>query len=88
MLVSLQLATVALAALNATLLAPCVAPKSVPLIVTNVPAIPADGERLVILSVGGTVNPAALLATPLTVTITFPVVAPVGTSTVIVVAFQ
>ena len=88
MLVSFQLATAALVALSATVLVPCVAPKFVPVIVTKVPILPDDGERLVIFGVGGTVNPTGLLAPPPTVTITLPVVAPAGTVTVIVVVFQ
>jgi hypothetical protein len=88
MVVSLQLTTAALAVLSATMLAPCVAPKFVPVIVTDMPAAPTIGERLVILRVGVTVNPTGLLAPPPTVTITLPVVAPGGTCTVIVVALQ
>jgi hypothetical protein len=88
MLVLLQFATAALVALSATVLVPCVAPKRVPVIVTKVPTIPDDGEIPVIISEGVTTNSTGLLAPPFTVTITFPVVAPVGTGTVIVVALQ
>jgi hypothetical protein len=47
--VEVQLAmVVAVVPLNATVLAPCVAPKSVPVIVTDSPTAPDVGERLVI----------------------------------------
>ena len=49
MLVALQLVGVATAPLNVTVLVPCVAPKLVPVIVTDVPTIPEFGLRLVIL---------------------------------------
>ncbi len=88
MFVLLQLVTAAPVALSATVLAPCVAPKFVPVIVTRLPTIPDNGERLAILGPGGTVNATGLLAPPPTVTITLPVVAPVGTGTVIVVEVQ
>ena len=60
-----------------------------PVIVTEVPAGPLFGFRLVI--VGGmevTEKLTPLLATPATVTTTFPVVAPVGTGTVMLVVLQ
>ena len=63
-----------------------------PVIVTEVPASPDEGFRLVILGAEPEMefmaNGAALLASPPTVTTTFPVVAPVGTGTTIVVALQ
>jgi hypothetical protein len=49
MLVALQLVGVATVPLNVTVLVPCVAPKLVPVIVTDVPTIPEFGLRLVIL---------------------------------------
>ena len=65
-----------------------VAPKFVPVIVTDVPTGPLVGARLVRLGVGvgTTVNATPLLATPPTVTTTFPVVAPAGTGTTMLVA--
>jgi hypothetical protein len=56
--------------------------------VTTVPTSPDDGPRLVIVGVGRTVNVMPLLATTSTVTTRGPVVAPVGTGTLIEVAFQ
>lgn len=56
------------------------------MIVTDVPAGPAEGARLVML--GATVNATPLLARPLTVTTTLPVVAPPGTGTTMLVALQ
>jgi len=60
----------------------------VPVIVTDVPTVPEVGDRVVMLGVGVTVNETPLLATPLTVTTTFPVVAPVGTGALIEVELQ
>ena len=48
MLVALQLVGVATVPLNVTVLVPCVAPKFVPAIVTEVPTAPEFGLRLVI----------------------------------------
>jgi hypothetical protein len=57
--------------------------------VTDVPAGPSPGLRLVVLGVGiPTVKPTPLLATPPTVTTTLPVVAPVGTVATMLVALQ
>ena len=58
------------------------------MIVTIVPAAPEVGERLPIAGGGTTVNPNPLLDTPATLTTTFPVVAPAGTGTAILVADQ
>ena len=88
MLVSLQLVTVADVPLNVTVLDPCVEPKFEPEIVTAVPTGPELGVRLVIVGVGNTVKLTPLLATPLTVTITLPVLAPLGTVTPMLVALQ
>jgi hypothetical protein len=88
MLVSLQLATAALLAFRETVFVPCAAPKFAPEIVTKVPTIPDDGERLVTTGRPDTVKLAPFVATPLTVTITFPVVAPGGTVATINVALQ
>src|SRR5437667_12909924 len=49
MLVALQLVGVAGVPLNVTVLVPCAAPKFVPAIVTEVPATPDVGFRLVML---------------------------------------
>src|SRR5713101_7957506 len=89
MLVPLQLVGVAAVPLNVTVLVPCVAPKFVPVIVTDVPTTPAVGFKLVMLGGGGvTVKLTPLLATPPTVTTTFPVVAPAGTGATMLVALQ
>jgi hypothetical protein len=75
--------------LNVTVLVPCVVPKLVPVIVTDVPIGPEVGVRLVILGAGiVTVNATPLLACPPTMTTTFPVIAPAGTGTVMLVALQ
>jgi hypothetical protein len=86
MLVSLQVDGLVAVPLKETELIPCVAPKFVPAMVTNVPTGPEVGFRLVIFGVTRKVPP--LLATPLTVTTTLPVVAPAGTGATIVVLFQ
>jgi hypothetical protein len=89
MLVALQLVAAAAVPLNLTVLVPCVAPKLVPAIVTDVLTNPEVGFRLVIVGAGiVTVKLTPLLATPPTVTTTFPVVAPVGTVTTMLVALQ
>jgi len=68
---------------------PWVDPKPVPLIVTDVATAPEPGEMLVMFGAAvPTSKPYGLLATPPTVTSTFPVVAPVGTGTLIDVALQ
>jgi len=79
---------VAVVPLNVTVLVPCVEPKLVPVIVTEEPTAPEDGERLVIDGVARTVNAEPPLATPPTVTTTLPVVAPVGTTATIDVLLQ
>ena len=53
MLVPLQLVGVAAVPLNVTVLVPCVAPKFVPVIVTEVPTAPDVGFRLVMLGAAG-----------------------------------
>src|SRR5215469_9723795 len=89
MLVALQLVGVAAVPLKVTVLVPCEAPKLVPLIVIDVPTAPDVGLRLVILAAAAvTVNATPLLATPPTVTTTFPVVAPLGTGATMLVALQ
>ena len=75
--------------LNVTVLGPCVPPKFVPEIITKLPTGPESGLMLVMLGGGGvTMKFTPLLATLLTVTTTFPVVAPVGTAATILVAVQ
>jgi hypothetical protein len=49
MLVALQLVGVATVLLNVTVLVPCVVPKLVPAIVTDLPTAPEFGVRVVIL---------------------------------------
>jgi len=89
MLVALQLVGVATVPLNVTVLVPCVAPKFAPVIVTDAPTNPDVGLTLVMLGPGAvTVKLTPLLATPPTVTTTFPVVAPAGTGTTMPVALQ
>jgi hypothetical protein len=82
MLVALQLVGFVAVPLNVTVLFPCVAPKFMPEIVTDVlPTSTKAGFILVIFGVvdGGTVKLTPLLATPPTATTTLPVVAPLGT---------
>jgi hypothetical protein len=90
MLVALQLVAVpAGIPLNATVLPPCDAPKFVPVIVTDVPTEPEVGLTLVMVGPEVlTVNVMPLLAMPPTVTTTFPVIAPAGTVTTMLVAVQ
>ena len=64
------------------------APKFVPVIVTDVPITPEIGVKFVRLGDPGTVNSRPLLASPFTVTTTLPVVAWLGTGTTIDVALQ
>ena len=63
-------------------------PKFDPLIVTGVPTLPDVGDRVVILGVGTTVKLTPLLLVKFTFTTTLPVVAPLGTGTVILVLLQ
>ncbi len=88
MLVALQLVTAAVVPLNVTDPVPCAVPKFDPVIVTAAPTAPEVVERLVMLGAGTTVKLDPLLATPLAFTTTFPVVAPLGTVVVILVALQ
>jgi len=71
--------------LNVTAPVPWLAPKFAPVMVTEVPTGPEVGLKLVMLGGGVTVKTTPLLATPATVTTTFPVVAPLGTTTEMVV---
>jgi hypothetical protein len=90
MLVAFQLVGAPAVPLKVSVLAPCVAPKFAPLIVTDVPTAPDVGFRLVMLGGGGavTVKFIPLLVTPPTVTTTFPVEAPLGTGATMLVALQ
>ena len=86
MVAVLQNVGVAATPLNVTVLVPWAAPKLVPVSATDVPTGPDVGERIVML--GATPKGTPLLARPLTVTTTFPVVAPAGTGTTMLVAPQ
>ena len=88
MLVAVQLVTAAPNALKVIVLVPCVVPKLKPVMVTDVPTGPDVGLRLEMLGGVVTVKATPLLARPPTVTTTFPVVAPVGTGTPMLVALQ
>src|SRR6516162_4023878 len=89
MLVALQLVAVAATPLNVTVLVPCVAPKFAPVIVTEAPTDPEVGLRVVIVGAATvSVKFTPLLTWPPTVTTTLPVVAPLGTVTVMLVALQ
>jgi len=81
----LQLVGAPATPLNVTV--PRVVPNRSPVMVTGVPTWPDVGERPVIAG-PVTVNSLPLLATPLTVTTTFPVVALIGTGTLMVEAVQ
>jgi len=88
MLVGLQLVGVARVRLKVTVLDPWDAPKFVPLMVTKAPTWAPAGVMLVMFGVGKTANATALLATPPTVTMTLPLIAPLGTKTLMLVALQ
>jgi hypothetical protein len=83
-----QLVGVAVVPLNFTVLVPCVAPKFVPVIVTEVATGPLVGDRFVMLGATVTVKLTPLLASEFTVTTTLPVVAPDGTGTTMLVFDQ
>jgi hypothetical protein len=87
MVVSLQAVATAGVPLNATVLPPCVAPNLNPVIITGVPTTPKVG---LILPMTGlvTVKLTPLDCTPCTVTLTFPVTAPIGTETLMLVLLQ
>src|SRR5207249_1994718 len=86
--VALQLVAVALVPLNVTVLVPCVEPKFVPVIVTDVPTAPEVGDSPLMFGLGNTAKLTPLLFTPLAWTTTFPVVAPEGTGVTIELALQ
>ena len=79
---------VAVNPLKLTVLDPCEEPKLVPVMVTEEPTVPEVGLRPVIVGVPSTVKDGPALATPLTVTTTFPINAPDGTTAVIDVLLQ
>lgn len=75
--------------LNVTVLVPWDEPKFAPDMRIKAPTAPDEGLRLVMLGAGGiTVKLTPLLATPLRVTTTVPVVAPAGTVTLTLVSLQ
>jgi hypothetical protein len=86
MLESLQLFTEAAVPLNVTVPVPWVAPNVVPVIVTDVPTLPALELREVMF--GRTVKLKGVLETPPTVTTIPPVVAPTGTGAVMLPALH
>jgi len=90
MLVSVQFDALVCMPLNVTKLCivPTVGPKLVPVMITFVPIGPELGLMPVIAGGGVTVKTTPLLATPPTVTTTFPVVAPEGTATLMADAVQ
>lgn len=88
-LVALQLVAVAVSPLNFTALAPWLEPKFAPVMVTDAPTAPEVGLNPLMLGAGVlTEKLTPLLATPPTVTTTLPVVAPVGTEAMMLVALQ
>jgi len=91
MLVGVEAVTVASVPLNRTSLSPGVALKFVPLIITDAVTAPPVGLKLEMVGVGITIKLDALVTVmpvPLTATETDPVVAPVGTVVVILVAVE
>lgn len=88
MLVGLQLVAEAVVPLKLTVPDPCVDPKPAPVIVTAAPTPPVVIDKLAMLGAGTTVKLNPLLFTPPIFTTTFPVVAPLGTVTVMLVALQ
>jgi hypothetical protein len=87
-LVSAQEVTVSVVLLILTVLLPCVAPKSVPAMVTLAFALAEPGVTDVIAGGDVTPNVVPALCTPFTVTTTGPVVAPLGTRATIRVLLQ
>jgi hypothetical protein len=86
MLVALQYVTVAAIPLNFTV--PVDHPKLVPVTVTAAPTAPVVIDKLVIFGAGTTVKVIPLLGLFETLTMTFPVFAPEGTTATILVALQ
>ena len=77
--VSLQACTGAFTSLIVTLCAPALAQKPEPFKITEAPTAPSGGAKLVITGYGTLKGTSLLLRTEFTVTVTGPVVAPVGT---------
>jgi hypothetical protein len=91
MLLALQLEIVAVFPLKATLPLPWLGPKFDPAITTDAPTAPVLGVKLLMLGAAVTVKETPLLVPPplpLTVTTTFPVVAPLGTVAVMLVELK
>jgi|HubBroStandDraft_1064217.scaffolds.fasta_scaffold403647_2 hypothetical protein len=88
MLVGPQVGPTADVPLNVIVLDPWEEPKLTPEIVTEVPEGPELGDTLLIVGVRETTNGIPLLATPPTVTTTFPEVAAIGTGTAMPVVLQ
>jgi hypothetical protein len=86
--VALQVEGDATVPLKETVLAPCVAPKFEPEIVTCVPTGPDAGDSVAMEGAVITVNGSPLLDKPATLTTTFPLVAAAGTVTVTAVCVQ
>src|SRR2546427_13273410 len=89
MLVALQLVGVAAVPLKVTVLVPCVDPKFVPLIVTEVPTGPEVGEKPVMLGAAEDIAklPPSVIATP-TATLPLAAVSPTGTDFLMPVVLQ
>jgi hypothetical protein len=87
-LVALHVFTEAVVPLYLTVLLPCVVPKLVPARVIEAPTAPDVGDNVVMLGAATTVKLWPLLSTPLARTTTFPVVAPEGTVTAMLVVLQ
>jgi hypothetical protein len=88
MLDAIQFVTGAVVPLKLTEPFPCDDPKLAPEIVTVEPTGPDVAERAVILGAGKTVKFTPFVLTPLAFTTTFPVVAPDGTVTPMLVALH
>jgi hypothetical protein len=89
MLPPVQFVTVAVVPLNVTFPLPCDDPKFDPAMTMAEPTAPVLGVRLVMLGAGVTVNVTPVVATPpAAVTITLPVVAPLGTVAVMLFTAQ
>jgi hypothetical protein len=77
-----QLAGVTVTPLNVTMLDPWVDPKLTPVIVTRLPTVADAGDKLLMTGPAVTENQAQAVVPP-TLIATRPVVAPIGTATVI-----
>jgi hypothetical protein len=88
MLFALQLVGIPAAPLNVTVLVPCVDPKLRPVTVTEEPTTPDAGDKHLTTGACDTLNGIPLLASPPTMTTTFPDAAAVGTGATMLVALQ